>query len=433
MRKRSTAQAVGSLVGVFLVLAAVVVFFLWVRPIGPSIRLGLDLKGGVRVVLQTERPATPQEMSDVLRILTNRADALGVSEPVIEQQGSNEFVIELAGVKNQEEAIRAIGQTGLLQFEGARYVSVSTGKKGPPQTVAVPDGKAFVTGRELVSAQAGLTPTTNVPAVFLTFNSAGAQALANYTSSHIGQPLFALLDHKVINEATIQEAIPNGQAMIQGLPSLKDAQQLANLLNSGALPVPLRTIEIQAVSALLGADSVHASEVAGLIAMSLIVVLMVVFYRFAGLLADLALLLYLMVLAAVLIGIHAVITLPGVAGVILSAGIAVDANVIIFARVRDELRAGRSTSSAIEHGFRNALRAIADSNVSALAAAVVLYYFGIGDVRGFALTLAIGVCISFLTAYFFTRWLIRLVEGTSLTENLSFFVGYRAPAAQEVA
>jgi preprotein translocase subunit SecD len=183
----------------------------------------------------------------------------------------------------------------------------------------------------------------------------------------------------------------------------------------------------------LGADQVRASELAGLLAMILIGAFMIFFYRFAGILADMALAVYLMVLVAVLIAMQAVITLPGVAGIILSAGIAVDANVIIFARIRDELRAGRGVGSAIDYGFRNALRAIADSNVSTIVAAIVLYYFGIGDVRGFALTLGIGVAISFLTAYFFTRLLIRLAEGTPLVNNLALFVGYRAPAGRPAA
>jgi preprotein translocase subunit SecD len=425
--RTSGVRALAYLGGILALMAAVVVVFTVVRPIGPSIREGLDLKGGVRIVLKTVHPVSAADMADVLAILTNRADHLGVSEPVIQQQGTDEFVIELPGVKNQEQAIRTIGETGQLQFEGGKVAVVpGATKKGPAQTVTVPDGHPFVTGREVTSATAGIDTNNNSPAVFLTFNAKGAQAMEAFTSTHIGQPMFTLLDGKVINEATIQGAISNS-GEIFGLPSLASAQHLAVLINSGALPVALTTIQVQAVSATLGAASVHASEVAGILAMVLIVLLMVFFYRFAGFLADIALVLYLMVLGAVLIGLNAVITLPSVAGVILSAGIAVDANVIIFARVRDELRLGRTLPAAVEHGFRNALRAIADSNVSTIVAAIVLWYFGTGDVRGFALTLGIGVAISFVTAYFFTRMLIRLVLGSFLTENLRFFVGYRDP------
>jgi preprotein translocase subunit SecD len=430
--KTSGVRAIAYLAGILVVLAAVAVTFTVIRPIGPSIREGLDLKGGVRVVLRTVHPASAADMADVLTILTNRADSLGVSEPIIQQQGNREFVIELPGVKNQEQAIKTIGQTGQLLMEGGKTVVVGKTKTSPGTTVTVPDGRPIVTGRDVRSATAGIDTNQNSPAVFLSFKSAGAAAMQAYTSTHIGSPLFTLLDGKIINEATINGAISN-QGEIYGLPSLQSAQKLAVLINSGALPVPLQTIEVQAVSAMLGAASVHASEQAGILAMILIVLLMVFFYRFAGFLADIALVVYLMVLGAVLIALNAVITLPAVAGVILSAGIAVDANVIIFARVRDELRLGRPLGSAIDHGFRNALRAIADSNVSTIVASIVLWYFGTGDVRGFALTLGIGVAISFLTAYFFTRLLIRLVQGSFLTDNLRFFVGYRQDARREVA
>jgi len=425
-------RALGYLAGILVVLAAIAVTFTVVRPIGPSIREGLDLKGGVEVVLKTDRPVSTTQMTQILAIITNRADNLGVSEPVIQQQGPDEVLVQLPGVKNQEQAIKAIGQTGQLEIEGGTTKVVGKTKTNPGTSTTVPDGQPFVTGSDVTSATAGIdTANGNTPAVFFTLKGNGAAAMQNYTSSHIGAPIFTLLDGKIINEATIQGAISNS-GEISGLQSLQAAQQLAVLINSGALPVPLQTIEVQAVSATLGTSSVHASEVAGILAMVLIVLLMIFFYRFAGFLADIALVVYLMVLAAVLVGLHAVITLPSVAGVILSAGIAVDANVIIFARVRDELRIGRALPSAVDFGFRNALRAIADSNVSTIVAAIVLYYFGTGDVRGFALTLGIGVAISFLTAYFFTRLLIAIVQGSFLTQNLRFFVGYQAPAAGEV-
>jgi preprotein translocase subunit SecD len=418
VNQESGARGLFFLGGILVLLAAIAVYFTVYNPVTRYIREGLDLKGGVRVVLQTVHPPAPGDMAKVQAIMLNRADGLGVSEPIVQQQGTNQVVVELPGVKNQEAAIKQLQTTGLLQFEGP-----STNTKTPG-----PDGKPFVTGRDLESAQATiLSGTGGGPAVDLTFNAAGAAAMSKFTASHIGQLMYVLLDNKIIETATVQSEISaNGQ--ITGLSSVQQAQQLATLLNAGALPVPLKTVEIQTVSATLGADSVRASEAAGLLAMILIGAFMIFFYRFAGVLADMALALYLMVLVAVLIGIGNVFTLPGVAGMILSAGIAVDANVIIFARIRDELRAGRGIGSAIDFGFRNAFRAIADSNVSAIVAAIVLYEFGIGDVRGFALTLAIGVAISFVTAYFFTRVLIRLAEGTRMVQNLNLFVGYRPPA-----
>lgn len=429
--RTSGLRALGYLTAILVVLAAIVVTFTVVRPIGPDIREGLDLKGGVQVVLRTEHVVSAHDMQIIQAILTNRADSLGLSEPVIEQQGNDEFLVQLPGVKNQEQAIKTIGQTGQLEFEGGKTVTIGKTKTNPGTTVQVPDGKPFLTGKDVASANAIIdTAQGNSPAVSLTFNAAGAAAMQAFTSTHLNQTMYTLLDGKVINSANVQGVI-SSQGEIYGLASLQAAQKLAILINSGALPVALKTIEVQAVSATLGAASVHASEVAGVLAMLLIVLLMVFFYRFAGLLADIALLLYIMVLGAVLILMHAVITLPSVAGVILSAGIAVDANVIIFARLRDELRLGRPFPSAVDFGFKNALRAIADSNVSTIVASIVLYYFGTGDVRGFALTLGLGVAISFLTAYFFTRLLIRLVQGTFLTDNLGFFVGYQVAAAKE--
>lgn len=429
--RTSGLRAIGYLTAILVVLAAIVVTFTVVRPIGPDIREGLDLKGGVEVVLRTERPVTQAEMGIIVSILTNRADSLGVSEPVIEPQGTDEVLVEVPGVKNQEQAIKTIGETGQLEFEGPKTVTVGKTKTSPGTTEQVPDGKPFLTGKDVSSATAIIDSSqNNSPAVQLTFKPAGAQAMSTFTSSHIGQTMYTLLDGSVINTATV-EGVISSQGEIYGLSSLKAAESLAILINSGSLPVALKTIEIQAISASLGAASVHASEIAGVLAMVLIVLLMLFFYRFAGLLADIALLLYIMVLGTVLILLHAVITLPSVAGVILSAGIAVDANVIIFARLRDELRLGRPLGSAIDFGFRNALRAILDSNVSTIVASIVLYYFGTGDVRGFALTLGLGVAISFLTAYFFTRLLVRIVQGTFLTDNLGLFVGYREQATGE--
>jgi preprotein translocase subunit SecD len=392
-----------ALTGVFILLLAIIVYFTRVNPAFRYLREGLDMKGGVHVVLQATRPASAADMRKVETIIQFRANNLGVSEPVVQLQGTNQISVELPGVKNQEEAIRVIGQTAQLTFVG-------------------PDGKVIVTGKDLVSAQAALG-TGNVPEVNLTFNSEGAKLFGNATTKFVGQDISVYLDKRLLERAVVQEPITTGQAMISPFPSLKAAQELATLLNSGALPVPMRIIAVNTVSATLGQDSIHRSEIAGLVAMALIVLFMIVFYRFAGLLADMALAVYLMLLVAFLIWIQAVITLPGVAGMILSAGIAVDANVIIFARIRDELRAGRTVGAAIDHGFKNAFRAILDSNVSTLIASVVLYYLGTGEVRGFALTLGAGVAMSFLSAVVVTRWLLRLAEDSVLVKNVKVFLG----------
>lgn len=397
------------LILIVVAVAAVYVYFTAFNPATQYIKEGLDLKGGVHVVLQATRPATPADMKKAETIIALRANKFGVSEPSIQLQGNNQIVVDMPGLKNQQQAIKMIGQTAQLVFRGP---PTGTSKLGP----------VIVTGKDLVSAQAALGSTG--PVVNLTFNAEGAKLFAAATQKYLNQQISTYLDKSLIETATVNSVIPNGQAQISGgFPSLTNAQHLADLLNAGALPIPMRLIEVQTVSATLGQDAIHQSETAGLVSMLLIILTMLVIYRYAGLLADLALAIYLILVVGALVAFGAVLTLPGVAGVILSAAIAVDANVIIFARIRDELRAGRTMGAAIDHGFRNALRAILDSNVSTVIAASVLYYFGTGEVRGFAVTLIIGVLASFVTAVGATRFLLRLSEDTALVRNPKLFLG----------
>lgn len=403
-----------ALLSLILVLfLAIGVYFTAFNPVTQYIREGLDLKGGVHVVLQATKPTTQADMKKVQTIIQFRANSFGVSSPVVQIQGNNQISVQLPGVKNQAQAVKTIGQTAQLTFKD-------------------PKGKVVLSGTDVKSAQAALLSTGNVPVVNLTLKPSGAKAFAAATKAlccwQQGMPrppheISIYLDKQLISAPVVQAVISDGNAQISGIGSLKAAQHLASLINSGALPVPLKLIDVNRVSPTLGAASIHASEIAGLVAMVLIGLFMLIFYRFAGFLADMALAFYLMLLVAILIKIGAVITLPGVAGMILSAGIAVDANVIIFARIRDELRNGRRIGAAIEHGYKNGLRAILDSNVSTVIAAVVLYFFGSGDVRGFAVTLGLGVAISYFTAVVFTRYLLRMAEDSALVRNLKLFLG----------
>jgi len=391
------------LILIVVVVAAVYVFFTAVSPVTRYVKEGLDLKGGVHVVLQATRPATPADMKKAETVIGFRANKFGISEPSIQLQGTNQIIVDLAGVKNQQQAIQMIGQTAQLIFKA-------------------PDGKVILTGKDLVSASASLDQSQG-PIVNLKFNAAGTKAFAAATQKYLNQEIAIYLDKNLIEAPQVQEVIPNGEAMISPFSSLTAAQNMANLLNSGALPIPMREIDVQTVSPTLGQDSVHHSLVAILIAMALIILIMLGIYRYAGLIADIALAIYLVLVVGTLVAFGAVLTLPGIAGIILSAAIAVDANVIIFARIRDELRAGRTLGAAIDHGFKNALRAIMDSNVSTVIAAAVLYYFGTGEVRGFAVTLIIGVLASFVTAVGITRYLLRLSEDTVLVRNQKLFLG----------
>ena len=392
------------LILIVVVVAAIYGYFTAVSPITDYVKEGLDLKGGVHVVLQATKPATHADMQKAETIIAYRANKLGISEPSIQLQGSNQIIVDLAGVKNQQQAIQMIGQTAQLEFKG-------------------PNGKVILTGKDLTSASAALDQSQG-PIVNLQFNAEGTKLFAAATKQYLGQVISIYLDKNMIEAPKVDSVIPNGQAMISGgFSSLKQAQQTADLLNSGALPIPMRIIDAQSVSPTLGQDSIHASAIAILIAMALIVLVMLGIYRYAGLIADVALAIYLLLVVGALVAFGAVLTLPGIAGIILSAAIAVDANVIIFARIRDELRAGRTLGAAIDHGFKNALRAIMDSNVSTVIAAAVLYYFGTGEVRGFAVTLIIGVLASFVTAVGVTRYLLRLSEDTVLVRNQKLFLG----------
>lgn len=395
-------RGIFGLILIVVAVAAVYAYFTAVNPVTRYIKEGLDLKGGVHVVLQATRPATLADMKKAETIISYRANKFGISEPTVQIQGNNQIVADLAGVKNQQAAIKMIGQTAQLVFKG-------------------PSGNVILTGKDLVSASAAIASVG--PIINLQFDPTGAKLFAAATKQYLGKTISIYLDKSLIQAATVDSVIPNGQAMIQGMPSLTQAQQIANLLNSGALPIPMRIIEVQTVSPTLGQDSVAASAVAGLVSMALIILIMLGIYRYAGLIADIALAIYLILVVGALIAFGAVLTLPGVAGIILSAAIAVDANVIIFARIRDELRAGRTIGAAIDHGFKNALRAIMDSNVSTVIAAAVLYEFGTGEVRGFAVTLIIGVLASFVTAVGVTRYLLRLSEGTTLVRNPKLFLG----------
>ncbi|MDI3316108.1 MAG: protein translocase subunit SecD [Bacillota bacterium] len=422
------------LVSTVLVVAAAAVYalvplpFNQERPLWQRITLGLDLQGGVHVVYQAEpdrqHPLTPEAMSKARQIIEQRVNGLGVAEPIIQQQGNNRIIVELPGVKNPEQAIRTIGRTAKLEFRDYK-------------------GDVIVTGAELVSADPEIDPQSNQPVVALKFNARGAKAFEKATAAalpyaqasngsdprgHIG----VYLDDKLLTNPQVSAVIPNGQAIITGYSSLEQAKNDAVALQSGALPIPLKIIANQTVSASLGAESLHRSVVAGIAGLLLVAAFMLLYYRLPGFWATVALTIYFLLDLLVLHLIHATLTLPGIAGLIMSVGVAVDANVIIFERVRDELRRGLTLRSALEAGFKNAFRAILDSNVTSLIAVAVLYYFGTGPVRGFAVTLGVGVLISMLTAILITRQLLRWQVGTGIHPGFLMF-GHEAEVGAQVA
>jgi len=373
-----------------LLVAAAAVAVLYTTPI----RWGLDLQGGVQVVLEAQDVQGVQVTESLIdraqAVIERRVNGLGVAEPVIQRQGDRRIIVELPGVHDHEQAIQVIGKTALLEFKD-------------------PAGNTVFTGSELRSA----TLTTDEygrPAVSIELSREGAARFAELTARYLHtSPLPIVLDGEVLVAPVPQSVINDGRAVITGNFTLEEARNLAILLQSGALPVPLEVMEVRNVGPVLGRESVQKSLVAGIVGVALIAAYMVLYYRLPGGVADVALALYVVVLLGLLVGLRATLTLPGLAGFVLSLGMAVDANVIIFERVREELRAGKRLRTAMDAGWKRAFVAIFDANVTTLISAVILMYFGTGPVRGFAVTLSLGILVSMFTAVVVTRTLLALL------------------------
>ncbi|HVA23661.1 MAG TPA: protein translocase subunit SecD [Chloroflexota bacterium] len=370
---------------------------------------GLDLQGGVSILLKAS-PAPGQasvdadQMAAVQTIVAQRVNAFGVSEPQIQQQGSDHILVELPGIQNQDLAVKTIGNTGLLEW--IDLSSTPTAKIGDK----VANQPVVVTGKDLTNAGVGIDSQTNSPEIDFQFNDQGAQTFGAYTGSHIGQPLGIALDKTLIEVATIQAQITNS-GRITGRFTLADAKSIVIQLKYGSLPVPLSVEATTSVGPTLGQDSVQRSFTAGEIGLSIVVGFMLLYYRLPGVIAAFGLGAYGIWTYAIFRLWPVVLTLPGIAGFILSIGMAVDANVLIFERTKEELRGGKTLGAAVEAGFSRALPSIRDSNMCTVIICIVLYFFGsnfgASIIQGFAITLLVGVVVSFLTAYFCSRVFLR--------------------------
>ncbi|NLL47114.1 MAG: protein translocase subunit SecD [Firmicutes bacterium] len=348
--------------------------------------LGLDLRGGVNVVLEADESTTTvtnENMVGVISIIERRINALGVSEPLIQRQGAKRVIVELPGISDQQQAIDTVGATALLEFKD-------------------PQGITALDGSYLKNVQLG-TDRYGQPAIDLEFDPEGARLFGQLTSRFQGQTTTIVLDGEVLQTVMIREPILEGKAQITGGMTMEEARHMVVLLQEGSLPVPMKIMEIRNVGPTLGQDSIDRSFRAGVIGVILVLLFMGLYYRLPGLTADLALLIYIVIVLGVLSAIDAVLTLPGIAGIILSVGMAVDANVLIFERIKEELADGKRISSAIQAGFDRALATILDSNITTLITAAVLFFVGTGGVRGFAVTLGVGILASMFSAVFVTR------------------------------
>lgn len=378
---------------------------------------GLDLAGGTHLVLEADMSKVPagdrnSALDSLKGIIERRVNLFGVSEPVIQSSkvgNSYRVVVELAGVTDVNQALDLIGKTAELGFreEASSSANIATAAAqlyGPYQVLT------NLTGKDLKKADPAFDPNDGKPIIKLTFNSEGAKKFEEITGRNIGKKLAIFLDSQYLMDPTVQAAISGGTAVISGSFTVEQTKQMAILLNSGALPAPVHVIEQRTVGATLGKDSVDKSLVAGIVGLSIVAIFMIANYGKLGLFADLALIIYSLVVMALFKLVPVTLTLAGIAGFILSIGMAVDANILIFERMKEEIRWGRSRAAAIELGFTRAFSSIRDSNISSLITCGILYWFGTGAVRGFAFTLAIGIVVSLFTAITVTRTLLRLFD-----------------------
>ncbi len=391
------------------------------------INLGLDLRGGIHLLLECKsqkgKKITDADVEGVIRVMRGRIDPSGVKEIIIQRQGKNWVIIEIPGEKDPRRIRKLIETTAHLEF-------VDCGDKPLKEGERVTTQKVVLSGEDLKEARADFDDLGR-PYVGLTFNKRGAKIFGQHTSRNIGKYLAISLDGRVISCPVIRDAIYGGEAQITGGFRVEDAQDLAIMLNAGRLPVPIQIIENRTVGPTLGKDSLNKSLIAGMIGFVLVVLYMAFFYKLCGLIADLALLIYVVVILGLLSILNATLTLPGIAGLILSVGMAVDANVIIFERIKEEINFGKTTKAAIEAGFSRALTAIIDANITTLIASAVLYSFGTGPIKGFAVTLTLGVVVSMFSAVFVTKTLLLLVSDFKLLKSFKYYLPIKFPIKQD--
>ena len=403
---------------IILVLIAALIIaagILAVNPLKEKINLGLDLRGGVQVRLQAQGEVTEEELGQIIAIMRNRVDKLGVAEPIIQREGSNRILIELPGIEDPESAISIIGKTAQLEFKTT-------------------DGTVILTGKDLKDAREGKDAQTGEVFVGLELNDEGTKKFAEITTQLVSlypevngerdqrRVIAIMLDNEVLQAPYVLQPITTGNgARITGYADLEEAHNIALLLRSGALPVPVEIIEKRTVGPTLGADSVHKSMIAGIWGIVAIMIFMLFLYRAAGLIANISLILYSLIVLGIFAGINATLTLPGIAGFLLSIGMCVDANIIIYERLKDELRNGKSIRAAIDSGFSRAFWTIIDSNVTTLLVAAVLFYLGTGTIKGFAVTLSIGILSSMFTAITFTRFMLKTLADSKIIKNIKLF------------
>lgn len=406
-----------------------------IESVQDSMKLGLDIEGGVVVVYEAETDLTgtdlDQLMTQTISVISRRINALGLTEPNISRQGDKRIRIELPGVKDSQEAVKVIGQTAQLEF--VRVNNDSFAMTG--MTREMFEGESVLTGSNVVNASLA-SDEYGKPAVGLEFDTDGTLAFNDHTKiiveTYVAQEsgfinsngkgqIAILLDNEVISAPMVQVIINERDSIISGDFSVEEASLLASLIRGGALPVNLDEVQTSLIGATLGLDSLNASINAAAVGLALVFAFMLLYYRVPGMFAGIALIFYSILLLFTMIAFDATLTLPGVAGIVLSLGMAVDANVIIFERIKEELRNDKTLRASIDAGFKRAMTTIIDANTTTFIAAIILYMFGEGPIKGFSITLMIGIVISMFTAIVITRSLLKSSIGLGLSGNKKLY------------
>ncbi len=451
-----------------LVIAVVILAIYIVFPQSPGIhiggmnrdfitRLGLDLVGGVQALMEADLPeGTPIEpgaMDAAANIVENRVNGLGLTEAVVQKAGDRRIVVELPGETDPEKALATIQQTGLLELvdfsgippqEAAALVgSLVNTNMGPgvgsstssiTNTAAITESspltqtfQTVLTGADLKTVNVTTSQQTGQYEVAFELTSEGGKTFADYTASHVGDILAIVVDKRVISTPSINQAIPNGQGVITGDFTYDEANNLAIQLRYGSLPIPLKVIEIRTVGPTLGLESLRKSLLAGAIGFTIVILFMLLYYRVAGLAADISIIIFALITFSIFRFIPVTLTLPGIAGFLLSTGSALDANILIFERMKEELRAGKTLKQSIDLGWRRAWPSIRDSNIATLITCSILFWFGstygATMVKGFSITLFLGVLVSLFTALLVTRLLIDIIANNFKSKDYSKWFG----------
>ncbi|MBX4192295.1 protein translocase subunit SecD [Candidatus Parcubacteria bacterium] len=421
-----------------LVAAGALAFFVWTTTGSNGrfdFKLGLDLSGGTHLVYTADTSKISQaQINDSLQtlreVIERRVNSFGVSEPLVQIEqggavggGEHRLIVELPGITDVDQAIKLIGQTPLLEFKLVKEGASTTLANGKPNPAAFVD--TGLTGKYLSSAALqfgnGTSRIAGQPIVQVNFNPEGAKLFAQITADNVGKPLAIFLDNELVSMPNIQEKIEGGSAVISGSYTADDAKLLVRNLNLGALPVPITLSSTQTIGATLGDEALHAGLLAGIAGFVILAIFMILWYRLPGVIAVVALIIYGIMMLAVFKLIGVVLTAAGIAGFILSIGLAVDANVLIAERLKEELAAGKKADEAIREGFSRAWLAIRDSNIAHIISAVILYWFGTALIKGFALVFGLGVVISMISAISISRTFL-LALGLKETSKVAHFL-----------